>query len=73
MCVAVVGYLLLQVVFFRPHAPAPGQLSSVLQQYGVAASPSIEAAFYLDLGARAVAAVAALQAQGAWPQMEYTR
>ena len=45
----------------------------MLQQYGVAASPSIEAAFYLDLGARAVAAVAGLQAQGAWPQMEYTR
>ena len=73
MCVIVVGYLLVQVVFFRPHAPAPGQLSAVLQQYGVAARPSVEAAFYLDLGARAVAAVAALQAQGAWPQMEYTR
>ena len=67
--VAAVGYSLLQVVFFRPLAPSPGQLSALLQQYGVAASPSIEAAFYVDLGARAVAAVA----QGAWPQMEYTR
>ena len=34
-----------------------GQYNTLISNYGVAATPNIEAAFYTDLGARAITAV----------------
>ena len=46
-----------QVIFFKPKVPMDGQYNTLISNYGVAATPNIEAAFYTDLGARAIAAV----------------
>ena len=46
-----------QVIFFKPKVPMDGQYNTLISNYGVAATPNIEAAFYTDLGARAITAV----------------
>ena len=40
--------------------------------YGVTAGPLMDAAFYVDLGARAVETVERMKRWGAWPSIEYT-
>ena len=40
--------------------------------YGVTAGPLMDAAFYVELGARAVETVERMKRWGAWPSMEYT-
>ena len=44
----------------KPMLPSGGQYDSLMTSYGVAVKPGIEAAFYVDLGARAIAAVDAM-------------
>ena len=55
----------------RPEAEAT--LSNNLASYGMTAGPLIDAAFYVDLGARAVETVERMKRWGAWPSLEYTR
>ena len=56
--VTVMKYLYyFQVIFFKPKVPMDGQYNTLISNYGVAATPNIEAAFYTDLGARAITAV----------------
>ena len=45
------------MIFFKPKVPMDGQYNTLISNYGVAATPNIEAAFYTDLGARAITAV----------------
>ena len=40
--------------------------------YDVMAGPLLDAAFYVELGARAVETVERMKRWGAWPSMEYT-
>ena len=35
-----------QVIFFKPKVPMDGQYNTLISNYGVAATPNIEAAFY---------------------------
>ena len=56
--------------FIRPEAEAP---LSDLTSHGVTVGPLMEAAFYVDLGARAVETVERMKRWGAWPSLEYTR
>ena len=53
----------------RPEAAA--HLSG-LASHGVTVGPLLDAAFYVDLGARAVETVERMKRWGAWPSMEYT-
>ena len=46
----------MKVIFFKPQMPE-GQFISMKASYGVTATPGIEAAYYMDLGARAIEAV----------------
>ena len=61
------------VIFFKPMIPNGGQYSSLLTTYGVTVKPGIEAAFYVDLGARAISAVENMKNDGSWPDMNYTK
>ena len=45
---------------------------SGLASHGVTVGPLLDAAFYVDLGARAVETVERMKRWGAWPSMEYT-
>ena len=45
------------MIFFKPKVPMDGQYNTLISNYGVAATPNIVAAFYTDLGARAITAV----------------
>ena len=63
----------MKVIFFKPMMPSGSQYSSLLTSYGVAVKPGIEAAFYVDLGARAISAVEDMKADGSWPDMTYTK
>ena len=57
----------------KPMLSSGGQYDSLMTSYGVAVKPGIEAAFYVDLGARAIAAVEDMMADGSWPEMTYTK
>ena len=61
------------VIFFKPMIPNGGQYSSLLTTYGVTVKPGIEAAFYVDLGVRAISAVEDMKADGSWPAMTYKK
>jgi len=63
----------MKVIFFKPMMPSGSQYSSLLTSYGVAVKPGIEAAFYVDLGARAISAVEDMKNDGSWPDMTYTK
>ena len=41
--------------------------------YGVAVTPIMEAAFYVDFGARAIAAVESMKKAGTLPALDYTK
>ena len=43
-----------------------------VSSYGVTEGPLMDAAFYVELGARAVETVERMKRWGAWPSMEYT-
>ena len=64
--------LIVKVTFFKPAIPE-GNWNDLQSVYGVAVTPKIEAAFYADLVARAVAAVESMKRSGSWPSMEYTK
>ena len=46
--------------------------NTLTASYGVTAGPLLDAAFYVELGARAVETVERMKRWGAWPSMEYT-
>ena len=50
----------------------PPDANTLTASYGVTAEPLLDAAFYVDLGARAVETVERMKRWGAWPSMEYT-
>ena len=50
----------------------PLDANTLTASYGVTARPLLDAAFYVDLGARAVETVERMKRWGAWPSMEYT-
>ena len=50
----------------------PLDANTLTASYGVTAGPLLDAAFYVDLGARAVETVERMKRWGAWPSMEYT-
>ena len=50
-----------------------GLTNDLKSLYGVVVSPIMEAAFYVDLGARAISAVESMKNAGTWPAMEYTK
>ena len=66
--------MLVKVLFIKPiiRPEAEATLSKNLASYGVTAGPLMDAAFYVDLGARAVETVERMKRWGAWPSMEYT-
>ena len=60
------------MIYFKPDI-VKGQIVDLKLNYGVSVSPIIEAAFYVDLSARAIAAVESMKNNGTWPEMEYTK
>ena len=50
----------------------PLDANTLTASYGVTAGPLLDAAFYVDLGARAVETVERMKRWGAWPSMEYS-
>ena len=51
----------MKVVYFMPRIPEGQYNSSIMEEYGVTASPGIEAGFYMDLSARAIDAVESMK------------
>ena len=64
--------IIFKVTFFKPAIP-DGNWNDLQSVYGVAVTPTIEAAFYADLVARSVAAVESMKNSGSWPSMEYIK
>ena len=62
--------LLFKVLFIKPAMPLDA--NTLTASYGVTAGPLLDAAFYVELGARAVETVERMKRWGAWPSMEYT-
>jgi len=63
----------MKVIYFKPEMESGGLTNDLKSLYGVVVSPIMEAAFYVDLGARAISAVESMKNAGTWPAMEYTK
>ena len=60
-------------MFFKPIIPNGTEISSLFTSHENVLKPGIEAAFYVDLGARAISAVEDMKNDGSWPNMTYTK
>jgi ionotropic glutamate receptor len=62
----------MKVISFHPQLPSGSELR-IMKGSGLYQEPMLESAFYADMAAKTLAAVAKMKKDGSWPEMTYTK